>query len=324
MGLWTVLSFLPRKLAQVAMCVCVYYYTAQEAMLACYDVCLFHLFPVCHSLHAAPCCAPHLMPFFPARSPCCPPTTPPPRLPFPINVLNARPDRVASESRVIALAGLPGAVTIATSMAGRGTDILLGGNPKVLTQLELELSLLPALTQGGRSSSGGQAHLVAYRSTFAVHLEALAAEPAYAAARGSVHEAAQAWVAERGGLDRAAGQALVADVLEECEELRAKYVRWARHHRHGEGAPRGAVSRLDLLRDCLERVEAFWEAHHGDRLSGTESPAHGRRDPVLLDALRQLALHVWVQVRSCDRGLAMMRRAFCCCNAACVSVCAMR
>lgn len=40
-------------------------------------------------------------------------------------VLNAR--HHANEARIIALAGLPGAVTIATAMAGRGTDIRLGG-----------------------------------------------------------------------------------------------------------------------------------------------------------------------------------------------------
>lgn len=224
-------------------------------------------------------------PLLPIISPCLH------RLPFPINVLNARPDRVASESRVIALAGLPGSVTIATSMAGRGTDILLGGNPKVLTQLELELGLMPVLTHGGRSASGGQAHLVTYRSTFGPHLEALGAEPAYAAARGTALEAAAALVAERGGLDHPAAQTLVAEVLEECEELRAKYVRWARHHRLDA---LGGLSQLDLLRGRLEGVEAFWEGHHGDRLAGG---GHAARDPVLLDALRRLALHVWVQVR---------------------------
>ncbi len=43
------------------------------------------------------------------------------------NVLNAKMH--AKEADVIADAGMPGAVTIATNMAGRGTDIVLGGNP---------------------------------------------------------------------------------------------------------------------------------------------------------------------------------------------------
>ena len=46
------------------------------------------------------------------------------------NVLNAKFHE--KEAEIVALAGREGAVTIATKMAGRGTDILLGGNPEVL------------------------------------------------------------------------------------------------------------------------------------------------------------------------------------------------
>ncbi len=46
---------------------------------------------------------------------------------FPHQVLNARYHE--QEATIIAQAGVPGAVTIATNMAGRGTDIQLGGNP---------------------------------------------------------------------------------------------------------------------------------------------------------------------------------------------------
>jgi preprotein translocase subunit SecA len=45
----------------------------------------------------------------------------------PHSVLNARNDE--AEAELIAQAGAPGAVTISTNMAGRGTDIVLGGNP---------------------------------------------------------------------------------------------------------------------------------------------------------------------------------------------------
>ncbi len=47
-------------------------------------------------------------------------------------VLNAKEH--AREADIIAQAGLPGAVTIATNMAGRGVDILLGGNPEGLAK----------------------------------------------------------------------------------------------------------------------------------------------------------------------------------------------
>ncbi|KAG2446977.1 hypothetical protein HYH02_008131 [Chlamydomonas schloesseri] len=54
-----------------------------------------------------------------------------------VTLLNAKPELVRVEAQVIAQAGLPGAVTIATNMAGRGTDIILGGNPEGLTKLAL-------------------------------------------------------------------------------------------------------------------------------------------------------------------------------------------
>ncbi|MBE7706680.1 MAG: preprotein translocase subunit SecA [Cyanobacteria bacterium SIG30] len=52
------------------------------------------------------------------------------------NVLNAKHHE--KEAYIIAQAGRVGAVTIATNMAGRGTDILLGGNPEYLAKEELE------------------------------------------------------------------------------------------------------------------------------------------------------------------------------------------
>jgi preprotein translocase subunit SecA len=50
----------------------------------------------------------------------------------PHNVLNAKQHQ--READIVAQAGSPGAVTISTNMAGRGTDILLGGNPEVMTK----------------------------------------------------------------------------------------------------------------------------------------------------------------------------------------------
>ncbi|MDF3819554.1 preprotein translocase subunit SecA [Leptospira sp. 96542] len=50
------------------------------------------------------------------------------------NVLNAKQHE--RESEIVANAGKPGAVTIATNMAGRGTDIVLGGAPKYKEDLE--------------------------------------------------------------------------------------------------------------------------------------------------------------------------------------------
>ena len=48
---------------------------------------------------------------------------------LPHQVLNAKPENVFRESEIVAQAGEKFAITIATNMAGRGTDIILGGNP---------------------------------------------------------------------------------------------------------------------------------------------------------------------------------------------------
>lgn len=55
----------------------------------------------------------------------------------PHSVLNARNDE--AEAEIIAQAGALGAVTISTNMAGRGTDILLGGNPPAEREKALEV-----------------------------------------------------------------------------------------------------------------------------------------------------------------------------------------
>lgn len=54
---------------------------------------------------------------------------------IPHQVLNAK--HHDKEAEIVAQAGRQGAVTIATNMAGRGTDILLGGNPEFLARQEL-------------------------------------------------------------------------------------------------------------------------------------------------------------------------------------------
>ena len=75
----------------------------------------------------------------------------------PHQVLNAKQHE--RESRIVAQAGRKGAVTVATNMAGRGTDILLGGNPEFLTRehflknkLAMPYAAAPAVISGDGAS----------------------------------------------------------------------------------------------------------------------------------------------------------------------------
>src|SRR5260370_2023069 len=78
----------------------------------------------------------------------------------PHQVLNAKQHE--RESRVVAQAGRKGAVTVATNMAGRGTDILLGGNPEQMTRdhflknkLAMPYAAAPAVIGADAASGNG-------------------------------------------------------------------------------------------------------------------------------------------------------------------------
>ncbi|MEB3200901.1 MAG: preprotein translocase subunit SecA [Synechococcaceae cyanobacterium] len=66
---------------------------------------------------------------------------------IPHNLLNAKPENVEREAEIVAQAGRAGAVTIATNMAGRGTDIILGGNSDYMARLKLREVLKPRLVR---------------------------------------------------------------------------------------------------------------------------------------------------------------------------------
>ncbi|MGF1459308.1 MAG: preprotein translocase subunit SecA [Leptolyngbyaceae cyanobacterium] len=66
---------------------------------------------------------------------------------IPHNLLNAKPENVEREAEIVAQAGRSGAVTIATNMAGRGTDIILGGNADYMARLKLREYLMPRIVK---------------------------------------------------------------------------------------------------------------------------------------------------------------------------------
>lgn len=60
-----------------------------------------------------------------------------------MKILNAKPENVEREAEIVAQSGRLGAVTIATNMAGRGTDIILGGNAEFMARLKIREMLMP-------------------------------------------------------------------------------------------------------------------------------------------------------------------------------------
>ncbi|MEO0539684.1 MAG: preprotein translocase subunit SecA [Cyanobacteria bacterium P01_A01_bin.105] len=69
------------------------------------------------------------------------------QLDVPHNLLNAKPENVERESEIVAQAGRLGAVTIATNMAGRGTDIILGGNAEYMARLKMREYFMPRIVK---------------------------------------------------------------------------------------------------------------------------------------------------------------------------------
>jgi preprotein translocase subunit SecA len=102
---------------------------------------------------------------------------------IPFQVLNAKQHE--REAKIIAQAGRKGAVTVSTNMAGRGTDILLGGNPEAMTReyclknkLAMPYAPAAAVIGGPESSETPQ------------QADAPAADPPQAAAAASNGESA--------------------------------------------------------------------------------------------------------------------------------------
>ena len=89
------------------------------------------------------------------------------------NVLNAKHHE--KEAYIIAQAGRVGAVTIATNMAGRGTDILLGGNAEYMAKEELENKGITPETHSDYEDWKNAAMTAAKKITEAEHAKVVAA-----------------------------------------------------------------------------------------------------------------------------------------------------
>ncbi|MEJ7602485.1 MAG: preprotein translocase subunit SecA, partial [Kofleriaceae bacterium] len=85
---------------------------------------------------------------------------------LPFNVLNAKQHQ--REASVVAQAGRKGTITIATNMAGRGTDIVLGGNPEALAKDALadEKAKLAETVEGAQATEGSEPYRGASEPAF--------------------------------------------------------------------------------------------------------------------------------------------------------------
>ena len=110
---------------------------------------------------------------------------------IPHNVLNAKYHE--QEAQIVAQAGKLGAVTIATNMAGRGTDIMLGGNAEFLAKSELRKMELPdeLLAECDSHAETDNEEILAirnqYKALLAKHKEAIADEAEKVRAAGGLY-----------------------------------------------------------------------------------------------------------------------------------------
>ena len=87
------------------------------------------------------------------------------------NVLNAKHHE--KEAEIVAQAGKVGAVTIATNMAGRGTDIMLGGNPEYLAKNDMKKAEMTdeLIAEATGYAETADEEIIAARRTFAEAME---------------------------------------------------------------------------------------------------------------------------------------------------------
>ena len=122
-------------------------------------------------------------------------------------LLNAKPEYASREAEIVAQAGRRGAVTISTNMAGRGTDIILGGNPETLAWARLKetyptrLDVPPESLEDDRRRDSAAGEHGRGRSRGRRH--GRAPRPRHRAARSTPHRATSSAVARVGRAIRA-------------------------------------------------------------------------------------------------------------------------
>ena len=172
----------------------------------------------------------------------------------PHKLLNARPQLAAREAEIVSQAGRANAVTIATNMAGRGTDIVLGGNAAGLCRSYLERLLFPQLSPG--SEEARDALAPDPMSSVCTSSKTEASARAAAGLARVVAEADQALpVAPEAVVDLVASAVEHAEALARGGAVKAAAELAARREEEKQGGPNPVVNALrqaaiDLLADC--------------------------------------------------------------------------
>eukprot|EP00884_Botryococcus_braunii_P001999 jgi/Botrbrau1/117/Bobra.0022s0103.2 len=235
-----------------------------------------------------------------------------PFVPFRYQLLNARLEHFAQESRLIAQAGVPGCITVATGMAGRGTDIILGGQPKGLVSLELEHLILPRIVMGNSKEQSYTGVLERFLKTdlpdklkqlveaVVVRINTTSQDLSAQLSTGPAQEPSSPVSAQTVSIDEDVGP----ETLVLVEPLLCPHMSWQQGSQELEQAvERAEVLRARCLADCRHRgdfetifphVEEFCDKELGPIFmeSKLKSPEqrlqHNRR---LLD---RLALYLWL------------------------------
>jgi preprotein translocase subunit SecA len=188
------------------------------------------------------------------------------------NVLNAINHE--AEANIIAQAGRFEAVTIATNMAGRGTDILLGGNPEFLARAEME-------NEWVRRSSSLPEGTLRYEDVLTQLREQFDA---------AVEKARSTYEPRWKPLEEAQSQALEDLTAVHRDYLDAAF--WqARQHYEGCAASVAADAEAERLLACAEAAEAYSQAlQEVDRVTGPHFGEEGlqRFDKALEEWCRTL------------------------------------